>query len=38
MVNSLATENKDLKNRMQAFESKLSDIEKTVSEIRKTLD
>jgi hypothetical protein len=33
MVNSLATENKGLKNRMQAFERKLSDIEKTGSEI-----
>jgi integrase len=38
MVNSLVTENMDLKNRMQGLERKFSDIEKTVSEMRKTLD
>jgi integrase len=37
MVNSLVTENMDLKNRVQGVERKLSDIEKTVSEMRKTL-
>jgi len=38
MVNSLVTENMDLKNRMQQVERKLEDIGKTVSEIRKTVD
>jgi integrase len=38
MVNSLVTENMDLKNRMQGVERKLDSIEKTVSEMRKTLD
>ncbi len=38
MVNSLVTENMDLKNRLQSVERKLEDIGKTVSEIRKTLD
>jgi hypothetical protein len=38
MVNSLMTENMDLKNRMQGVERKLSDIERTVTEMRKTLD
>ena len=38
MVNSLLTENMDLKNRMQGLERKFSDIEKTVSEIRKAID
>ncbi len=37
-VNSFLTENMDLKNRMQQMERKFQDIEKTVSEIRKTLD
>jgi len=38
MVNSLLTENMDLKNRIQQVERKLEDIGKTVSEMRKTLD
>lgn len=38
MVNSLVTENMDLKSRIQAVERKLGDIEKHVSEIHKTLD
>lgn len=38
MVNSLVTENMDLKNRIQAVERKLSEIEKNVSGMRETLD
>jgi hypothetical protein len=38
MVNSLVTENMDLKNRMQGLERKFSDIEKTVSEMHRTLE
>jgi len=38
MVNSLVTENMDLKNRIQSVERKLENIERTVSEMRKTLD
>jgi integrase len=37
MVNSLVTENMDLKNRMQQVERKLSDFEKHFSELNKTL-
>jgi hypothetical protein len=38
MVNSLLTENMDLKNHMQQVERKLEDIGKTISEMRKILD
>jgi predicted RNase H-like nuclease (RuvC/YqgF family) len=38
MVNSLVTENMDLKNRMNGLERKFSDIEKTVSEMHRTLE
>ena len=38
MVNSLVTENMDLKSGIQAVERKLGDIEKHIQEMRKTLD
>jgi predicted nuclease with TOPRIM domain len=37
MVNSLLTENMDLKNRMQQVERKLSDFEKHVSDLNKAV-
>jgi predicted nuclease with TOPRIM domain len=38
MVNSLVTENMDLKNRIQAVERKFSDIEKTIQDLKKTVE
>jgi FtsZ-binding cell division protein ZapB len=38
MVNSLVTENMDLKARFQGIEKKIQDIEKTVSEMKRALD
>jgi site-specific recombinase XerD len=38
MVNSLVTENMDLKNRIQAVERKFSDIEKKIQDLKKTVE
>jgi hypothetical protein len=38
MVNSLVTENMDLKNRFQLLERKFQDIEKTIQDLKKTVE
>jgi integrase/recombinase XerD len=38
MVNSLVTENMDLKNRVQSVERKFSDIEKTIQDLKKAVE
>jgi hypothetical protein len=38
MMNSLVTENMDLKGRIQAVERKLSDMEKHISKLKEALD
>jgi predicted nucleic acid-binding Zn-ribbon protein len=38
LVNSLVTENMDLKGRMQAVERKFQDIEKTIQDLKKTVE